>query len=148
MIVPSRVSHYGERVMTLAATQSLAVTAQALDRLTHVDDETVELVAGWGFSGTRDAVGQQTPPRRVPARGEEVAPVLRDEPRAEERGDLGAPGQLPELGDATEQEHREHGEPERDLVDAQTEHEDARTKPMPFDTEHEPHRSPGRMKPP
>jgi hypothetical protein len=32
--------------MTVAATQSLAVTAQPLDPLTHVDDETVELAEG------------------------------------------------------------------------------------------------------
>lgn len=82
-------------------------------------------------------MGQKAPRRGVPLRREQVAPVLADEKRAEEGGELCAAGQVPRLGDPAGEEDSEDGEPERKLVDAKPEEIDARTKPMPFQVEHE-----------
>ena len=83
-------------------------------------------------------MGQKAPGRGVPLRREEIAPVLPDEPGAEKGGELCAAGQVPRLGDPTGDEDEEDGDAERKLVDAKAEEVDARTKPVPFQAEHEP----------
>ena len=80
----------------------------------------------------RYAMRQEAPGGGVPLRREEVSPVLPDEPGAEEGRGLRAVGQFPESGDPAHQEHRQHAEPERELVDAEPAEVDARTKVMAF----------------
>ena len=64
------------------------------------------------------AVEQEAPGCGVPLRREEVAPVLADEPRGEERGELRAARQVPRLGGPAGDQDCEDPEPERELVDA------------------------------
>lgn len=85
----------------------------------------------------RHPVWQEAPGRGVPFRRKEVAPVFPDEPHAEEGSDFGAAGQFPELGDSAGGEDCEHTEPEGELVDAKAAEVDARTKPVPFEVQHE-----------
>jgi hypothetical protein len=80
---------------------------------------------------------QDAPGGGVPLRGEQVAPVLADQPRAENSSDLGTARHLPELGEPARQQNREHAEAERELVDAKAAHIDAGTERVPFQTEHE-----------
>jgi len=63
-------------------------------------------------------VGQKAPGRGVPLRRKEIAPVLPDEPRAEEGGELCAARQVPHLGEPAGEEDCENAEPQRELVDA------------------------------
>lgn len=81
-------------------------------------------------------MGQKAPRCGVALRGKEVAPVLPDEPGAEEGGDLRAARQVPRLGGPAHDEDGEDGEPERELMDPKAEEVDARTKPMPFEPKH------------
>src|ERR1700758_905266 len=90
-----------------------------------------KLILGFGEVAlvARHPVGQEAPGGGVPLRGKQVAPVLADQPHAEEGRELGAARQMPELGDPPHEEHREHGEPERDLVDAKAADIHAGTEP-------------------
>lgn len=81
---------------------------------------------------TWDAVREQAPGRGVPFRRKEVAPVLADEPRAEEGGGLGAACQVPDLGEPADGEYCEHGESQGELVDAEAAQVHARAEPVPF----------------
>ena len=69
-------------------------------------------------------------------RGEEVAPVLPDQPRPEEGGGLGAARQLPHFRDSAGDQNREDAESEHELVDPQPAYVDARAEPMPFQAGH------------
>ena len=84
----------------------------------------------------RHPVRQEAPGRGVPLRREEVAPVLADEPRAENGRYFGAAGQVPEFCDTARGEDREYAEPQRELVDAETAQVHARTEPVPFQAQH------------
>lgn len=86
----------------------------------------------------RHSVEQETPGRSVPLGRNEVAPVLPDEPRAEKDSDFGTARESPGFDDCAHQENGEHAEPQCALVDAKAAEVDARTKPMPFQTEHRP----------
>ena len=81
-------------------------------------------------------VRQETPRRGVPLRRKEVAPVLSDEPGAEESRDLGATRQFPELREPADKEDGEHAETQGELVDAEAADVDARTKPVAFEAQH------------
>src|SRR5579872_870371 len=78
-----------------------------------------ERVFGRGCSVLRDAVRQDAPGGGVPRGREEVAPVLDHEPRAGRGRAEGRLAQVPRTGQAADEEGREHGEAERELVDAQ-----------------------------
>jgi hypothetical protein len=59
-----------------------------------------------------------------------------DQPRAEERRDLGAARQFPEFGESAEQENGKHTESQRELVNAETADIDPRTQRVPFQAQH------------
>jgi len=86
----------------------------------------------------RHAVGHEAPRRGVALRREEIAPVLPDQPRAEQGGTLGAAGQVPELSPPADEENPEHGESQRELVDPEAEHVDARTELVALQLQHAP----------
>ncbi len=73
---------------------------------------------------------------RVPLPREEIAPVLEDEPAAEQRRGLGRSGYPDELGDEEQPVRREHRQPELVLVDALPEHVAAGAKIVALDFEH------------
>jgi hypothetical protein len=81
-------------------------------------------------------VGQEAPGRGIPLGRKEVAPVLPDEPRAEQGGDLGATRELPQLGDPAREEDREHGQAQCEFVDSEAADVEARAKSMPFEAKH------------
>jgi hypothetical protein len=83
-------------------------------------------------------VRQKTPRSGVSLGGEEVSPVLADQPCADESRAFGAVRKSPEFGDPSDQEDCEDDEPQDELVDAKSTHVDARAKPMPFEAQHAP----------
>lgn len=84
-----------------------------------------------------DPVRKKAPRRRVALRRKEIAPVLADEPCSEESDGLGGACHLPELGDASREQHPEHAEPEGELVNANATEIDARTEAVAFEAQHE-----------
>ena len=83
-------------------------------------------------------VRQKAPGSSVPLGGEEVSPVLANEPRAEESRAFSAVRKSPEFGDPSEQEHCEDAESQDELVDAKSTDVDPGAKPMPFQAQHAP----------
>jgi hypothetical protein len=81
-------------------------------------------------------MGEESPGRSVPLRRKKVTPVLSDEPRAKEGCDLRTARQFPEFAERTQGENGQHDESERELVDAKPADVDARTEPVPFQTQH------------
>ena len=81
-------------------------------------------------------MGQEAPRRSVPLRREEIPPILADEPHAEDGRCLRAPREVPDVRDPAGDEHAQHREAERELVDPKAEHIDARTKAMAFEPQH------------
>jgi hypothetical protein len=80
----------------------------------------------------RHSVRQEAPGGGVSLRRKQVAPVLADEPGADEGRDLAARRQAPQFGDPTDDEDREHAQASGALVDAKTAEVDARAKPVAF----------------
>jgi hypothetical protein len=81
-------------------------------------------------------VRQQAPSRGVPLRGKEVAPILSDEPRAEEGRELGSARQFPQLRNPADEKECKHAESKHELVNAKATEIDAETKPVTFDAKH------------
>ena len=79
---------------------------------------------------------QEAPGGGVSLRRKEVAPILPDEPGAEESRSFGTASQFPEVGEAAGEEHYEYRESERELVDAKAADEDPWAEPVPFEAEH------------
>jgi hypothetical protein len=77
-------------------------------------------------------VRQKAPPRSVPLRREEIAPILPDQPGAENARQFGTTREFPEFSEPANNEDCEHGEAERELVDPQPAQVDARTESVPF----------------
>jgi hypothetical protein len=84
----------------------------------------------------RDAVRKEAPGRGVSLRREEVAPVLADEPHADDGRYLCRASELPELGEPAGDEHGDDAEAEYELVDAETAEVHTRAEPMPFEAQH------------
>lgn len=83
-----------------------------------------------------DPVRQETPGSRVSLGGKQIAPILADQPRAEEGRDFGAARQFPEFGHSADEQKRKYEKPQRELVDAKATDVDTRTKAMPFQAQH------------
>lgn len=75
---------------------------------------------------------QKAPGRGVALRRKEVAPVLPDEPSAEQGRSFRAVCQVPEFRDSADEKYGEYGQPQCELVDAESAEIDARTQSMPF----------------
>lgn len=79
---------------------------------------------------------EEAPGRGVPLRRKEIAPILANEPGAEQSSDFGAACQIPELGNSADKEHCEHAEPQCELMDTEAAQVHARTEPVTFQAQH------------
>ena len=79
---------------------------------------------------------EEAPRRGVPLRREQIAPVLADEPGADDGRYFGAARQVPEFGKTANEEYCEHTQSEGELVDAEAAQVHARPEPVPFQTQH------------